>query len=145
MKIRKAVLEDLEIILGYENKYFHNFTTLEKLQEDFYNPLIHFYLLVDVEILGYVILWVDEDKAQINSFVVIEELRRRGYGKYFLDNTLEILSEYGVIEVTLEVRPSNIAAVSLYVKSGFKQVSVRKAYYNNGEDAYLMYKRLGSE
>ncbi|PKK94758.1 MAG: ribosomal-protein-alanine N-acetyltransferase [Tenericutes bacterium HGW-Tenericutes-5] len=145
MKIRKAILEDLEIILEYENKYFHNFTTLEKLYEDFYNPLIHIYLLVEEEVLGYMIIWIDEDKAQINSFVVIEELRRKGYGEYFLDNTLEILSEYGVVEVTLEVRPSNIAAVSLYVKSGFKQVSVRKAYYNNGEDAYLMYKRLGSE
>jgi ribosomal-protein-alanine N-acetyltransferase len=50
-----------------------------------------------------------------------------------------------VVDLTLEVRPSNLNAINLYIKSGFKQVSVRKAYYNNGEDAFLMYKRLGSD
>jgi len=145
MKIRKAVIEDLLIILDYENKYFHNFSTIEKLMEDFYNPLINFYLLVEDEIIGYMILWIDEDKAQINSFVIVEELRKKGYGSYFLESIMQKLTEDGVVDLTLEVRPSNLNAINLYIKSGFKQVSVRKAYYNNGEDAFLMYKRLGSD
>lgn len=145
MKIRKAVLEDVGILAKYENEYFHNFSSSEKLIEDFYNPLIHTFMLVDDEVLGYVILWIDEDKAQINSLVIFEEYRRKGYGKFLLGGVFEKLHELNINDVTLEVRPSNIAAVNLYANSGFKQVSVRKAYYNNGEDAYLMYKRLGSE
>ena len=145
MKIRRAVIEDLLIILDYENKYFHNFSTIEKLMEDFYNPLINFYILVDSEIIGYVILWIDEDKAQINSFVIVEEFRKKGYGTYFLDSIMQKLLENGVKDLTLEVRPSNKTAINLYIKSGFKQVSIRKTYYNNGEDAFLMYKRLGSD
>jgi ribosomal-protein-alanine N-acetyltransferase len=44
--------------------------------------------------------------------------------------------------IFLEVRPSNIAAISLYKKMGFKQVGVRKGYYPNGdqerEDALIL-------
>ena len=145
MKIRKAVIEDLLIILDYENKYFHNFSTIEKLMEDFYNPLINFFILVEHDILGYMILWIDEDKAQINSFVIVEEFRKKGYGTYFLESIIQKMTEEGIIDLTLEVRPSNKDALNLYTKLGFKEVSIRKAYYNNGEDAFLMYKRLGSE
>ena len=33
-------------------------------------------------------------------------------------------------------------AIALYQKFGFKNVAVRKRYYSNGEDAYLMIKEL---
>ena len=94
---------------------------------------------------GYMILWIDEDKAQINSLVIVQEFRKKGYGTYFLESIIQKLAKEGIIDLTLEVRPSNINALNLYTKLGFKQVSIRKAYYNNGEDAFLMYKRLGSE
>ena len=44
--------------------------------------------------------------------------------------------------VNLEVRVSNVKAIALYQKFGFKNVAVRKRYYSNGEDAYLMIKKL---
>lgn len=44
--------------------------------------------------------------------------------------------------VNLEVRVSNVKAIALYQKFGFKNVAVRKRYYSNGEDAYLMIKEL---
>ena len=42
--------------------------------------------------------------------------------------------------VTLEVRESNIAAISLYEKNGFKSIGTRKGYYqDNNENALIMF------
>ncbi|MEM4138682.1 MAG: GNAT family N-acetyltransferase, partial [Sulfolobaceae archaeon] len=45
-------------------------------------------------------------------------------------------------EVFLEVRVSNVPAISLYKKLGFREVKVLRYYYADGEDAYLMAREL---
>ena len=145
LTMREIVKEDIDLIVQCENEYFHNFTTKNKVEDDLSNPLIHYYILVKEVVLGYINLWIDEDKAQINSLVILLEQRKKDYGSKLLEFTINKLNEIGIRDLTLEVRPSNTAALKLYEKEGFKQVSVRKNYYNNGEDAFLMYKRLGSD
>ncbi|MDD4069399.1 MAG: ribosomal protein S18-alanine N-acetyltransferase [Candidatus Izemoplasmatales bacterium] len=145
LKIRKIEQSDIQFVYDCENKYFHNFTTVEKIENDLIDPLITYYILESKEKIGYINLWIDEEKAQINSLVIVEEFRNKGFGFSFLKMIFNILAEMNVSEITLEVRPSNFAALSLYEKVGFKQVALRRQYYNNGEDAYLMYKRLGRD
>ena len=145
LKIRELQESEIDFIVACENEYFHNFTTKSKIIEDVMNPLSHYYVLVSDKFLGYIILWIDEDKAQISSFVVKKEYRNKGYGFKFINFIFEKLKSIGIKEITLEVRPSNKEALSLYQKVGFEQVAIRRAYYNNGEDAFLMYKRLGSD
>lgn len=41
-------------------------------------------------------------------------------------------------QVTLEVHPMNIAALNLYKFLNFKHIGQRKAYYKDGEKAFLM-------
>lgn len=142
--LRPINKKDIELIVKYENKYFHNFTTYEKIIDDINNPLNQYYVLVGDQVYGYVFIMIDEDKVQINSLVVIEEFRNKGYGKVIMETLLTKLKEIQVKEITLEVRPSNIFAIKLYNGFGFRQVAIRKNYYNNGEDAFLMYKNLGS-
>ena len=49
-------------------------------------------------------------------------------------------TNYDIKYLTLEVRPTNIAAVKLYEKFGFNSLGVRKKYYqDNGEDALIMW------
>ena len=48
---------------------------------------------------------------------------------------------YKVINITLEVRVSNIRAINLYKKFGFREVALRKYYYGD-EDAILMEKQV---
>jgi len=145
LTIRNIEPCDIDLIVKCENEYFHNFNTKEKLEEELNNPLINYFVLVKDNVLGYINLWIDEDKAQINSLVILKQYRTKGYGTKFLEFIFKKLGEIGIKELTLEVRPTNIFAMKLYTKCGFKQVAVRKAYYNNGEDAFLMYKRLGSD
>jgi ribosomal-protein-alanine N-acetyltransferase len=49
---------------------------------------------------------------------------------------------YGAEAVYLEVRVSNKEAISLYKKLGFEEVRIVKEYYRDGEDAYVMVKKL---
>jgi ribosomal-protein-alanine N-acetyltransferase len=44
----------------------------------------------------------------------------------------------GMKRVVLDVRKSNVPAVSLYQSIGFTVTSIRKSFYSNGEDAYSM-------
>jgi ribosomal-protein-alanine N-acetyltransferase len=145
INIRSIKTDDIEFIVNSEIKYFNNNTSRQALELELINPLIKYIVIEDKVNIGYISLWIDEDKAQINSFLIVTEYRKKGYGRRLLGEALKVLEDLGVIEVTLEVRPSNEEALSLYISHGFKQVAVRKAYYGNGEDALLMYKRLGSD
>lgn len=83
--------------------------------------------------------WVK--KGHIVSIAVIPEARRKGIGTALMLHVMKTLKEdYNVDEYYLEVRVSNIAAIRLYEKLGFKRIKVIKGYYLNGEDAYLMAK-----
>ena len=44
----------------------------------------------------------------------------------------------GASFVSLEVRESNLPAITLYRKMGFVEMGKRKRYYENGEDALMM-------
>jgi ribosomal-protein-alanine N-acetyltransferase len=90
-------------------------------------------------ICGYVGFWIMADEAHITTIAVSEELQRRGIGELLLLTVINRARELYANVVTLEVRVSNTGAQSLYLKYGFKQVGVRRAYYtDNREDAYIM-------
>jgi len=116
LTLRPVVKEDIDFIVNEENENFHNFTTKEKIEEEINNPLIQYYLLVKDSILGYISLWIDEDRAQINSLVIIKKYRNKGYGIKLMNFMFDILKEKQIVDLTLEVRPSNLAALRLYEK-----------------------------
>ncbi len=73
------------------------------------------------------------------SIAVLEEYRGRGIGSALLKHTIDALSTiYKVSSIFLEVRVSNIPAIRLYEKFGFKKAKIIKEYYRDGEDAYVM-------
>ncbi len=77
------------------------------------------------------------------SIAVIEEYRRKGIGSLLLSETLRVMREiYKVHSIYLEVRVSNTPAIRLYEKFGFKKARIIKGYYMDGEDAYVMVKKL---
>lgn len=81
------------------------------------------------------------DEAEIIDFRVDKAMRRLGVGRYLLAETLAVLNMSGVITVFLEVRRSNVAAITLYENAGFATIGVRNNYYETAsgrEDALLM-------
>jgi ribosomal-protein-alanine N-acetyltransferase len=69
-----------------------------------------------------------------------------GIGTRLLQHCLDVFAEQGTTAVHLEVRPSNRAAISFYMKLGFEVAGKRHKYYaDTKEDAVLMMKKLKEE
>ena len=76
--------------------------------------------------------------AELTNFAVADGAQRKGVGAELLTQSLQILKRRGVNEITLEVSERNAAAAALYAKHGFKQINIRKKFYNNTDDALLL-------
>lgn len=77
------------------------------------------------------------------SIAVLKQYRGRGIGKALLRETINVMeSVYDVDAIYLEVRVSNKTAIRLYEKFGFRKARIAYKYYRDGEDAYIMVKRL---
>ena len=77
-------------------------------------------------------------KGHVVSIAVINEHRRKGFGSALVDETINGVKIRQCSELYLEVRCSNNDAVRLYEKLGFSIAQRLKAYYRDGEDAYVM-------
>ena len=67
--------------------------------------------------------------------------RRQGIAKQLLAALIDAAAEEGIKDITLEVRPSNKAAIALYEGLGFRREGLRKKYYDDLEDAIIMWRR----
>ena len=100
----------------------------------------------DKKLIGYIGIKAVIDEGYITNIAVFPEFRRRGVAKALLNMVFEFAKEKGLSFVSLEVRPSNTEAVSLYEKTGFREEGRRKNFYRLPlEDALIMTKRFSYE
>ena len=93
----------------------------------------------DESIVAYLCLWEIGDELHITNVAVHPKLRRRGFARRLLGATLEDARTRHLRAVTLEVRPTNDEARTLYESFGFRVVGRRRGYYyDTGEDALIM-------
>ena len=94
-------------------------------------------------IIGFFIFYNVLDEMHILDITVAKGMQSKGIGSLMLDSVIKINSGRGIKDFFLEVRTSNLKAVNLYKKFGFKIFMLRKNYYeDNGEDALCMVKKL---
>ena len=118
-------------ILLIDNSFLNKSNILQELKNNpFANYLIY---LEDNEAVAYLYYSDIYDRTEINNFEVRIDKRNNKIGSKLLVFFLEISNKPS----TLEVRINNIPAISLYKKYGYKEVAIRKGYYN-GEDGILM-------
>ena len=92
------------------------------------------------KILGYIGSWLITDEGHITTLVVCSEFRRKHIADILLYNLILQLKLKKIKWLTLEVKVSNIPAINLYKKFGFKEFGIRKKYYqDNNEDALLLW------
>ena len=82
-------------------------------------------------------------KGHIVSVAVLEEYRQKGLGTALIEEAMKELVKKGYSEVYLEVRHTNILAIRLYERLGFRTITVVDGYYRDGEAATLMCASLG--
>lgn len=90
-------------------------------------------------LMAYAVAWFIVDELHIGNIAVHPEYQGRGLATRLLDHLLEEGRRRDMVFATLEVRPSNLRALALYEKFGFRQIARRRHYYrDNREDALVL-------
>jgi ribosomal-protein-alanine N-acetyltransferase len=93
------------------------------------------------EIIGYSVIMFVLDECHLLNISIKKNMQKKGYGSYLLNEVIRRASLAYSKTIYLEVRVSNQAAIHLYDKHGFNEMSIRKDYYRakeGREDAVLM-------
>ena len=143
---RPVSLDDLDVIMAIERKSFlvaWEYTIYLKIcmQNGRVASSDRGMLFMDVfeiegRIIGYAVWETDtlSKKGHILNLAIIEEERRKGYGRMFIHHVHENLKTAGMTSCYLEVRESNVPARSLYETSGYVISDTAAGYYFD-EDA----------
>ena len=130
--VRDFQINDIEFV-NQILKTFKISITEETLKNNFINIAVY----DDSGIKGVVVYDVIYDRIEIEYIVVELSERRNGIAT----NLIEYIEKKNpnIKNITLEVRESNLSAISFYEKLGFRRVAIRKNYYND-ENGILMVK-----
>ena len=147
MIIRKATLDDLDQIEIIENECFVDpYKREDLIYELTANPCSTVLVaIIDDKIVGFIDYMITFTSSTISQIAVTKEYRKQNIATELLlamEKTFPNDIDDQVETITLEVRKSNLAAQNLYRKNGYIDITIKKAYYRNGEDALYMLKRL---
>ncbi len=96
-------------------------------------------------VAAYIVLYAVADEAHVMNVAVDRRWRRQGLARVLMAFVIDRCNAAGVKDYFLEVRESNVPAISLYRSFGFKAVGRRKRYYSeSNEDALVMQLAVGS-
>ncbi len=153
-KLRKFTPKDLERVI-YINRTCLPENYIDQFFIDLYERFPETFIVaeVDGEIAGYIMCRIEVGlsnfglggfikKGHIVSIAVLPQYRRRGIGYALVSKAMEGMRFYDVKQCFLEVRVSNLPAINLYKKLGFKISKIIRGYYSDGENAYLMTREL---
>lgn len=139
LKISDMTISDFENISPILSSDFDDFWTIENLKSELNNKNSH-YIVAKIQdnILGFAGIWKSIDDIHITNIVVKKDFRKNGIGSLLLQTLILLTKNLNYKELTLEVNINNIPAKKLYLKYGFKELGIRKKYYNNTDDAVIM-------
>lgn len=141
--IDKMTLSDLAEIANNLTSDFDEFWNSSILESEIKNPFSQYIIArINKEIVGFAGVIDTVDQLEITNIVVKKDFRKKGIGNELLTELIKLAKENDKEKITLEVNNTNLAAIKLYEKNGFKNVGFRKKYYNNTYDANIMTLKL---
>ena len=133
---------NLKQILELEEKFPNVFLKSDIINDFQNNPYTKYMVyLIDKKIVGFINYHDIYDRVEIINFNVLEFFQNQHIGSSLRLNLITISKEKLKKNITLEVRKDNEKAIYLYKKFGFREISIRKNYYND-VDGILMEKEL---
>lgn len=141
--IDKMTLSDLNEISNNLTSDFDEFWNSSILESELKNPFSQYIIAkLNKEIVGFAGVIDTVDQLEITNIVVKKDFRKNGIGNELLEKIIKLAKENGKDKIILEVNITNLAAIKLYEKNGFKNIGFRKKYYNNTYDANIMTLKL---
>jgi ribosomal-protein-alanine N-acetyltransferase len=141
VSFREMQASDLDAVMQIETVNFPFPWTVGNFKDSINSGHVCSVLEMDKTIIGYAILMMVLDEAHLLNISVAPSHKGQGLGRYLLDHMMQIGREKGGLNMFLEVRPSNVSAITLYESIGFNEMGVRPGYYpahNGRENAVLM-------
>ncbi len=130
-------LGDFQEIEPIYNLEFDDFWKPQNLKSELQNVSSKYIVAKENgEIVGFAGIWYSVDDAHITNILVRKSYRNKGIGSLLLEKLIELAKTK--TSLTLEVNTKNEIAQKLYLKYGFKNLGIRKKYYDGIEDAYIM-------
>lgn len=142
MEFRRMEEKDLEQVVAIEEATFSMPWSKTAFLESMNNPS-HVYVVAceGDTVCGYCGMWGVAGEGQINNVAVRSDLRGMGTGFAIVKFLIQEGEKQGLEAFTLEVRESNVAAIRVYEKAGFKNAGIRKDFYERPkENAVIMWK-----
>lgn len=147
--LRPLARSDLEAVLELEHELFPDDAWSPEMFRDEFSqpPGSRLYLAAEESkgrLIGYAgMLFSPDSTADVLTIAVRSDRWGRGVGSALLGALVDEASRRGHEAVILEVREDNPRARTLYRNRGFKEIGVRRGYYQpSGVDAIVMRKEL---
>jgi len=153
-KIRKFTPDDLQAVMNINRAALpENYT--DYFFMDLHDRFPEAFIVAEEDgaVVGYIMSRVDVSlsnlglgglirKGHVVSIAVIPQSRRKGVAQALISAAMDGMQFYKAKQCYLEVRVTNEAGIKLYKKLGFEISRTCNGYYSDGEDAYVMAKRL---
>jgi [ribosomal protein S18]-alanine N-acetyltransferase len=153
LEIKPLSAEQLPAVVELDRICFGGHWTLEGYQRELESSSSHFLTLTlsphlpispspsPPLLAGMGCFWSILEEAHITLLAIHPDYQRQGLGRSLLSALVQLARAQGLERATLEVRPSNQAALSLYQKFGFQEAGRRRRYYqDNDEDALILWR-----
>ncbi|MET4144886.1 ribosomal-protein-alanine N-acetyltransferase [Arthrobacter sp. UYCo732] len=141
LTFRDMTLEDVPAVNALEQRLFPaDAWPLQMFLAELSQPETRRYFVAESggDVVGYAGLMCIEPIADVQTIAVVPEFEGRGIGSALLTRLIDEARLRRAADVLLEVREDNPRAQQLYVRFGFEQIHVRRKYYRDGVDAFIM-------
>lgn len=120
--------------------------TEQGLADELTNDTAHFLVAENEEgVAGYIGIFVVCESCYVSDIAVFPKMRRKGIASALVSEAERRAGSLGAQSLSLEVRPSNEQALSLYFSLGFEEIGRRPGFYRNPpEDALILSKEIVS-
>lgn len=137
-----ATSDDISDIANIEKECFSCPWSQNAIRESMDAGTAFYVARIKNDIAGYMGLSKIAGEGYVTNIAVLPSFRRKGIGNALLEYVIHDCKKE-LEFISLEVRASNDAAISLYKKFGFIEAGMRKRFYTHpDEDALIMTKNF---
>jgi ribosomal-protein-alanine N-acetyltransferase len=151
VRVERMTSADVEEVGALEYAIFHaahgasRDVVVARFRDDFAGPLMRAWVARAEgasDAVGYLSALHAADELHVLNVATVPARRRAGIGQALVAAALDYARAARVRLLVLEVRAANRDAIRLYRRAGFAAMSVRRRYYDDGDDALEMHLEL---
>ncbi|MEE1010649.1 MAG: ribosomal protein S18-alanine N-acetyltransferase [Acutalibacteraceae bacterium] len=137
--VEKMNISHIPRIADLEKECFSQPWSENALADELKNESSHFLVALCDEVMGYIGVQEICGEAYITNVAVFDKYRKLGIGRALIKAACDGANNRNCEFITLEVRESNLPAISLYESEGFEKAGIRKNFYSSPTENGVIY------